>query len=419
MAFAGIILIAFAAFYVGTHLFWRFSLPVVLDSLRAGRFHYLLFGVLIGMFFPEDDSLYRLFDELRYSLIGVVLVAFGFQTGLTFDFRIFRQYPNSQILSLSTQILAAFLLMVLLSVGVGPLLTRYLGVKGGLLLSSALLGTIAVSLRHPEPVFRWGKRSYSTHPGIPESPNALFNSAGLILFGIAFPATIENSVFQFGSFALVGYFGTLTLLLGLGLLLGFAVDFIFRAYRESYQGAFLSIGIMFVIGGLCIQLQIPGLVAGFLGGSWLINTTVRKREVLEITDRSVAIIGPIFFILLGSFIGGYGGSPFFRTGPLVPFAVALLIGRGLVRMLGMVISGRLWSERKADSFGIKFSWPPLGSLSICIAVQAIHLPLELHHNTLIAGTVLAVFLSQLVIVSPQRSALVSQARPSRSIPTGG
>ncbi|MCZ6632866.1 MAG: hypothetical protein O7G87_05630, partial [bacterium] len=84
-------------FLIGTSLFWRFNLASPLNSIRLGRLHYLLFGILLGIFFPEDDHLFRKLDHLRFGLIGVLLVWFGFREGTNFDLQNFQQSPGSHI----------------------------------------------------------------------------------------------------------------------------------------------------------------------------------------------------------------------------------------------------------------------------------------------------------------------------------
>ena len=401
MEFAIALLIGFLAFYFGLDLFWRIQLFPPLESLRQGRIHYLLLGVLLGMFFPEEDLLFRFFEEFRYSLIGILLVWVGFQAGLDLDLQRFRTTPASETVSQTIQVLIGFLLVFLMVLLATPILKRHLGLQENTALVAALLACFVLPIRAPEPVFRWRSKTFSP-PRDTAIKHAPGNALSLILVGGVFALFTPVHGVQFGTFLFGRGPGVLLLMVGLGLLMGVAFDFIFRAHPNGVVSMLLSGGMMAVLGSPCTGLKIPGLFVGFLGGMWLINTTVRKREVLELADRTHAFVCPVFYILLGSVIGGYGGGPFFQIAPLVPFGVALFLVRGLVRMLSLTIANRIWGPSYPRRSILEISGLPMNYLSVAIAVQGLYLGLGLTHNTLIAGALVAVFLSQACLFPPGR-----------------
>ncbi len=403
MGFVLSLLIAFPIFFFGTRLFERHNLPIPIDSLRMGRLHYALLGIFVGLFLPKEEALFLLFEGLRDSLIGIALTWFGFQTGLNFDLGRFRTHPSRQFLAEGVGALVTFLLVFLGVMAGRPLLNTYLGVGDNLTLVALLLGVFATSFRTPEPVF------YRRKKILPSSICA--NPIALILFGAVFPFVGGNTVLQLGSFTAVGYTNNLFILIGLGLLLGITLDFIFYAHRDGLRCIYLTVGMTAAIGGLCLHLQIPGIFVGFIGGGWLINTTVRRRDVLELAERAGTVAEPIFFTLLGTLISA--GS-FFELHPLVPFAILLLLSRGIIRMLGVAAGWHLSSQNRTWWNTIETGWRPLGVLSAALVVQGLYLPLQLAHNTLIAGALLAVFLSQAFVIPPSAEA----ASPQPGAPQG-
>lgn len=400
MGFTLGLFIAFLIFFFGSRFFERRNIPAPLDSLRMGRLHHLLLGIFIGLFLPSDNALVHLFEELRYSLAGIALVWFGFQAGLNFDLQRFRTHPPRQLLSETIQAAGTFLLVFLGVIAIKPLLHTYLGVEKDIALVALLLGAFATTLRTP--ILHRRKKT--------SSPPICANPVGLILFGLLFPLVGENTVLRLGPLTVVGYANTLAILAVPGLLLGITLDFIFHAHKASLRCIYLSVGMIAAIGGLCLPLQTPGIFVGFIGGGWLINTTVRRREVLELTERAGAVAEPIFFMLLGSIVVG-GEAAFFRPDPLVLFTVGLFLMRGLIRMLGVVAAWHISDRNRTWQNLIDVGWCPLGTLSAALIVQGLYLPLRLTHNTLIAGALFSVFLSQLFFTSPSRKNVAPPSQP--------
>ena len=141
---------------------------------------------------------------------------------------------------------------------------------------------------------------------------------------------------------------------------------------------------------------------GFLSGLWLINTTVAKREVVEFTTRTNDVIEPIFFVLIGSIIGEFGGDIFFLRSPLFPLALTMILVRGMGRTIGFTVSQTLWQIPQTWRELLALSWHPQGTLGIAVGIQAIYL-LDFQHYTLITGLVIAVFLSQIILIPPANS----------------
>ena len=136
-----------------------------------------------------------------------------------------------------------------------------------------------------------------------------------------------------------------------------------------------------------------------------------ERELVELLDRASDGLEQVFYILLGSVIGGYSGGCFAEIVPLAPVALCLLAVRGIARTAGAAvrqyIAGTRW-----NLWGLYYSgWRPMGTLAAGLAVQLLYLPADLTHNTLIAGALLALFVSQLLPV-PAATGTASQMRPN-------
>lgn len=400
MAFIFSLIAGFGAFFLGQKIFrWMPPHPLI-DSLRIGRTHYLLLGVLVGLFLPKTDEVFHLFEVLRYNCISAILLWIGLQTGLSADLQNLRGRGISVIYSQTVVVLATGGFTVLAAFASGLILYRYLGLLQNLPLAIVLLTSFALTLRLPKPFFHWSNRPIPTP--VPGQNLPLGNIAALAVLCIAFPPLAENTIFYIGSLPFIGIAGIALLLLSAGVVGGIALDFSFRSHRTGARALSLVLGIVIALSGFCQAPDLPSLAVGFLSGIWLINTTVAKREIVEFTTRANDVIEPIFFVLIGSIIGEFSGDIFFLWSPLFPLALTMILVRGMGRTIGFTVSQTLWQIPQTWRELLTMSWHPQGTLSIAVGVQAIYL-LDFQHYTLITGLVIAVFLSQIILIPPANS----------------
>ena len=400
MAFIFSLIVGFGAFFFGQKIFrWMPPHPLI-DSLRIGRVHYLLLGILIGMFFPKTNEVFHLFEVVRYNCIGAILLWIGLQTGLSTDLQNLRDHGTSGIYSQTAVVLATGGFTVLAAFASGLILYRYLGLLQNLPLAIILLTSFALTARFPTPFFQWPNRPIPNPVPVQNLP--LGNIAAMAVLCLAFPPLAENPIFYLRNLPFIGVAGIVLLMLGAGAVGGIALDFSFRSHRTGARALSLVLGIVIALSGLCQAPGLPSLAVGFLSGIWLINTTVAKREVVEFTTRANDVIEPIFFALIGSIIGEFGGDIFFLWSPLFPLALTMILVRGMGRTIGFTVSQTLWQIPQTWRELLALSWHPQGTLSIAVGVQAIYL-LDFQHYTLITGLVIAVFLSQIILIPPANS----------------
>ncbi len=400
MAFIFCLLAGFGAFFFGQKIFrWMPPYPLI-DSLRIGRAHYLLIGVLVGIFFFETGEVFHLFEVVRYNCIGAILLWIGLQAGLSTDLQNLRNQGISVIYSQTAVVLATSGFTVLAAFASGSILYRYLGLLQNLPLTIVLLTCFALTARFPTPFFQWPNRPIPNP--VPGQNLPLGNITAMAVLCIAFPPLAENPIFYLRSLPFIGATGIALFMIGIGVFGGIALDFSFRSHRTGARALSLALGIVIALSGLCQVPNLPSLAVGFLSGIWLINTTVAKREIAEFTTRANDVIEPIFFVLVGSIIGEFGGDIFFLWSPLFPLALTMILVRGMGRTIGFTISQSLWQIPQTWRELLTMSWHPQGTLSIAVGVQAIYL-LDFQHHTLITGLVIAVFLSQIILIPPAKS----------------
>ncbi len=400
MAFILSLIAGFGTFFFGRELFRRTPPYPLLDSLRLGRLHYLIVGVLVGLFFPKADALFQPFDLVRSNCIGAILLWVGLQTGLSANLQHLRNAGLSGIYAQVAGALATGGFAILAVLASDETLYRDLGLVQNLPIAAVLLASFALATRLPAPFFQWPNRGLPHRISGQDLP--LSNIAAMVILCVAFPLTAAQPIFSFGNQTFIGPMGMALLMLGLGVAGGVALDFSFRSHRTGSRAMSLVMGIAIALFGLSQAPGLPALGVGFLAGAWLINATVAKREVAEFTARANDVIEPIFFALLGTLIGEFVNGPFFAWSPLLPLAFTMLLVRGMGRTIGFAFSQNLWEIPRTGRDLFAISWHPQGTLAVALAAQAVYL-LEFQHNAFMTGLVMAAFLSQLVLVPPTNS----------------
>ncbi|MEE2754869.1 MAG: hypothetical protein VX910_12865, partial [Candidatus Latescibacterota bacterium] len=276
-----------------------------------------------------------------------------------------------------------------------------LSIRSGARVAALSAAAIAVSARLTGFISKLTAR-----PTTPRTGPVAFvaNPLALCLLGLCLPA-ISASEFQYlGSFPVVGYAPTLVVSVSLGLLIGITVDFVLRAHRDGFRCTILAIAACAAFSGPSLQLNLPSIFVGFVGGVWVINTTVRKREFIERSEFASSLVEPLLMGLFGVLlVQGQLASPS-DPSTIVVVAVTLVLIRGISRTLGELASNLLLKRPTRISAFSEFGWLPMGRNSTAIVLQAAVLPVTFEDSAVLAGLLLAVALSQ---------AIVLPVRPSR------
>ena len=384
----------------------RRDLPAVLESLRIGRWHYFLTGCAVAYFLTTSGQPLHQTGSLQRSLLAIGLTWVGFRAGLDLDLRQLRllQRPvlGAELLRLTT----TFVLVFGLSVALAQIFAGDLSIQNGSAVAALSAATIAVSAR-----LQGFISIYTGRPTSPKAGPAAFaaNPMAICFLGLLFPVLVTEDIRYLGPFQIVGYAPTLAVLLALGLLIGITVDFVLRAHRDGFRCTVLSMAACAAFSGPSLQLDLPSIFIGFVGGVWVINTTVRKREFTERAEFASNLVEPLLMGLFGVVLAqGQFDRP---SDPaiIILVALSLVIIRGLSRSLGDAGSKLLQNRSSPVRAITEFGWLPMGRNSTAIILQAAVLPVTFEDTGALAGLLLAVAFSQ-AIVLPIRGETIRPAR---------
>ena len=370
------------------------SLPAVLESLRIGRWHYLLCGCATAYFLSAQGHPFHQSGSLQRSLLAIGLTWVGFRAGLDFDLRQLRTLQKSTLTAELLRLTVTFLMVFTLCIALSTTLGEQLAIQSGASVVALIAASIAVSARLTGFI--------SILAGRPTSPPAgpaafAANPLALCFLGLLFPAVAPDEIRYLGPFLIVGYAPTLVVLLALGLLIGITVDFTLRAHRDALRCTILALAACAAFSGPSLQLNLPSIFIGFVGGVWVINTTVRKREFTERAEFASNLIEPLLMGLFGALL--VQGLTTSASGPatIIVVAISLALLRGVSRTVGEAASD-LGVRKSSARLISEFTWRPMGRNSTAIVLQAAVLPVTFEDTGVLAALLLAVALSQAIVL---------------------
>jgi len=319
----------------------------------------------------------------------------GFRAGLDFEFRRLRVDKVSLLAGELLRLFITFTLVFGLSMALANMFGDSLSIRSGARVAALSAAAIAVSARLTGFI-----SMLTARPAAPRTGPVAFaaNPLAICLLGLFLPAFSANEFQYLGPFPVAGYAPTLAVLVSLGLLIGITVDFVLSAHRDGFRCTILAMAACAAFSGPCLQLNLPSIFIGFVGGVWVINTTVRKREFTERAEFASSLVEPLLMGLFGVLlVQGQLATPS-DPSTIVLVALALILIRGISRTLGDAAGSLLLRRSSKFSVFREFAWLPMGRNSTAIVLQAAILPVTFHDSAVLSGLLLAVAFSQAIVL---------------------
>jgi len=303
---------------------------------RLGFFklHYMIAGIGLAFFFPDNYS--RIFDPARVTIITFSLGWIGLYYGCGLELRAHQRYPAPIIL---LNIVEPMIVFALIST-VSALYLFYL--TGGWNSTDTAL---MIGLFSSFTIFRRRgilyRQSESGHHPVLDNllpvgnifPVAAIAVTGKLLFDLPH-ITIFSQAFT-------GPFSFFVFQILAGLLGGVLLNMLISAARSQYSIAVILIGGVVLIGGIAATLSFSSLFVGMLTGAFLINSTLKRLQTLDMLNRYHEHIEKIFMFCLGTMI-----TPVIKT--LHTELILILLGAiGLFALRAVIKYGlsSLWISR--------------------------------------------------------------------------
>ncbi len=271
----------------------RASLSPLLAELLASRVQYALAGLVLGLLAPLDmrPSLSEAADLAAAFLVGI----FGLVVGCSIELRLLRHISRPLLL------LEIGYLSLL---GLGLWVLSY-GFSQGEVAGAALWGVCGLCAACWKRQSRRGntkkKKSTGWLPSVSALAGLLLAGVGLMQlrpggFDLGLPLGFPSVVVIEGTWAECGA------CLVLGALVGLIVDLATRGISRGYLYYMIAVGLL-LGSGLAGALGLEPLWVGAMAGIWLVNTTVRRLDILRALEQGQDMVRMVLLGVLGWALG--------------------------------------------------------------------------------------------------------------------
>lgn len=380
------------------------DLPVYAQALLRGEAHYLCAGILLGAGFSSDPEGTHVLQHAQVSLMGLLILWLGLELGLQTEFRMLKKLPARLLTFGAAQSVVTFLLTLAITVFFLPRLARHL-LEGAdpFVLASTL--SVAASVTAP-----WTQGPPRHPPVVSEAnawppPHIPGNAVSILLFGGISTLLIDHPPISIANRVFFQRTDALLLSAALGAGTGILLDMSLRVEPDPVKAGYLTTALAAVAGGLCVALDLPALFVGLLAGGWLMNVTLRRRDVQTLSERIHPVMESLFLLVAGSMIGVRTSDSPLNVQGMAYLAMLLFVSRAIARTLGIGLLWRLLGPPAGDRPFAGTYLLPQGSLAIAVCVQPLFVAWEgpMQAVTIIGGTAIAVTLSQVVVSTFSRS----------------
>lgn len=310
---------------IGGRLFQKLKIPQVVG--------YITIGILIGQTGLNivNQQLIETLQPFNYFALGLI----GFMIGGELKWQIFVKYGKQFLAILLFEGLSAFVIV-----------TIFTGIVGSFFLApnvawalALLLGAIASATAPAATTdVLWEYKTKGPLTTTVLGIVALDDGLALMLFALA--TSIAGSLTGHAVAGVEVFFGPLYEIGGslmLGALCGYILSKLLRRYTEEERILAFATGIVLLVLGLSIVLNIDMLLAAMTLGAVVTNFAPRKsQDVFRLVSRVTPPIYVLFFVLVGAKLN-IANMPIY----MLLLALMYLVGRTFGKMIGAYIGAKL------------------------------------------------------------------------------
>lgn len=312
---------------IGGRLFQKIRIPQVVG--------YIAVGILIGQTGLKiiDEHTIQAFQPFNYFALGLI----GFMIGGELKKETFLKYGKQLVYILLSEGIAAFLLVSILVGLVGSLFFHESNLAWalGLLLGAIASATAPAATTSVLWEYKTKGPLTSTILGIV----AMDDGLALLLFAIA--SSLAGSLIGYSNGTIVKTFLIPIYEIGgsilVGVLSGLTLNKILKRYRKEERILAFSVGIVLLVLGVALFMNVDILLAAMALGVTVVNFTPRKsKEMFKLIGGFTPPIYTLFFVLVGAKL-----NLSYMSLSVILLLIIYLIGRTVGKMAGANFGARI------------------------------------------------------------------------------
>lgn len=318
---------------IGGRMFQKIRIPQVVG--------YIVVGILIGQTGVKivDEHTIQAFQPFNYFALGLI----GFMIGGELKKETFLKYGKQFASILLCEGIGAFLLVTLFVGLVGSLFSHEFNRVWGL---GLLLGAIA-SATAPAATTSvlWEYKTKGPLTSTVLGIVAMDDGLALLLFAIA--SSLAGALIGSGNGAAINTFILPLYEIGgsvfIGVLSGFTLSKILKRYCEKERVLAFSVGIVLLVLGAALLINVDILLAAMALGVTVVNLSPRKsKDMFRLLGGFTPPIYVLFFVLVGAKL-----NLSYMSLAVISLLVAYLVGRTVGKMAGANFGARISGAGRA------------------------------------------------------------------------
>ena len=337
-------------------------------SLGFFKLHYMIAGLALTLFFPEDFLL--IFEPVRVTVITFGLCWIGFYYGCGLELRAHQRFASHIVI---LNIIEPVIVFIFLSFG--SIIFFYYRFGDWQHSETALM----IGLFSSFTIFRRRgilyRQSQSAHHPVLDNLLPIGN-----IFPVAALAVMSKLLFEIPEITLFQQtfndtFSFILIQVVTGILGGMLINMLVSGAEKPSMIILVMVGCTAIIGGIVTTLSLSPLFVGMLTGAFLINSTLKRLLTLEVLNSSHDYMEKVFMFCLGTMLPPL----LFAMRSRVMFILLSAIGLFVVRATVKYFLSTVWISRvSGESENSKALWIGLTGQGILAsgAVVECSLPID-------------------------------------------
>ena len=361
-------LLAVILFTFITHKIGQFTgLSARIEILSFYKLHYLASGFVLAWFFPS--SFMVIFENNMGIVLLFCLAWIGLFYGCNIEIRTHQKYPLKTFLFHLAEPLIVFIFTAL--GGILYIYTKYNDIRYiDVVLITAIFSSITLFKRHNIP-YREGEVAFHS---VINDLLAARNIFAIILLCIAGSLLYSTGEFVLFGHIFTGVFAFFIFHVIAGSGLGIVLSMLMRGAPTTDSMLIALIGMTALTGGIAFIFSLSPLFLGMVSGMFLINSTLKRLQIIESLSISHEFIEKIFMFFLGALLMQLFTLNTVSPGIIFAGAAGIVIIRSLLKYF----LASIWVTRfNGYNKGTSLLWAGLTGQGIIAAGAAVEYRLRL------------------------------------------
>ena len=318
----GILAVTFLTFlvYLISKLADRATDTGVLSVLKL---QYLVYGAIISFLFPR--RFYVIYESFSGPALMFCIAWVGLYFGCSLELREHRRFTRPSFLF---HILEPFVVFTI--VAISGIVYSYTGDGSSELVGTAFIVAFFCAIGITDRLGHVSSEQIAPFHRILNDFPPVRNVPAVAAFSIAIIALSGNYRFSLFHFDITGIIPFFLIHILFGVAFGILVSMLVNGARSRDAEVVVLAGITALIGGMSDVFLLSPLIVGIVTGAFLINSTLKRLQIIEAVTQTHTFVENAFLFLIGSLVTMRVVPGEISVGTVLGGALAIIVIRGTI-----------------------------------------------------------------------------------------